>query len=186
MQLWWERLGGLLQQYNNPQGYLMIGLFLGLVVLSMVLGDSKGKITTGRLAGRTEKLAATTTALKQLRLPLNYKAPRHLKPGKSKKPLSLAKTSPSTVPANRVTFWVGKMPQFWWGGRFRSIGAWLQTLLGAMPAVWIPDAQRSVFVVGSPGSGKTASAIDRMVESALAQGIPVLLYDKKGDVRFVG
>ncbi|MEW6499271.1 MAG: type IV secretory system conjugative DNA transfer family protein, partial [Cyanobacteriota bacterium] len=73
------------------------------------------------------------------------------------------------------------MPQFWWGGQLRFIGAWIQTLLGAMPAVWIPDAQRSVFVVGSPGSGKTASAIDRMVESALAQGIPVLLYDKKGD-----
>lgn len=183
MQLWWERLRGLIQQYNNPQGYLMIGLFLILVLLSMVLGDSKGKITTGRIAGRGEKLAATTIALKQLRLPLNYRTPRCLKPGKNRKPKPLAKTQSSSqsVPANRVTFWVGKMPQFWWGGQFRSIGAWIQTLLGAMPAVWIPDAQRSVFVVGSPGSGKTASAIDRMVESALAQGIPVLLYDKKGE-----
>ncbi|MBN3941074.1 MAG: type IV secretory system conjugative DNA transfer family protein [Nostoc sp. NMS9] len=35
--------------------------------------------------------------------------------------------------------------------------------------------------MGAPGSGKTYSTIDWMLESAMQQGFPILLYDKKGD-----
>jgi type IV secretory pathway TraG/TraD family ATPase VirD4 len=190
--------GRLLQQYNNPEGYLMLGLLVLLIGAAIALGGGKGKITTGRLAGTAERLSATGKALKQLRLASNYVAPKpQLKKTKNNqkqegvlkavkkptsKPASKSKSNRKPIAPNRLTLWAGKMPQFWWGGTWRGVSGWLQTFFGSMPAVWIPDAQRSIFVVGSPGSGKTASAIDPMVESAFAQGIPVLLYDKKGDM----
>ncbi|HEY9653629.1 MAG TPA: type IV secretory system conjugative DNA transfer family protein, partial [Coleofasciculaceae cyanobacterium] len=57
----------------------------------------------------------------------------------------------------------------------------IQTTLGASPTVWFPNAERGTLVIGAPGSGKTYSTIDRMLESAMQQGFPILLYDKKGD-----
>ena len=50
-----------------------------------------------------------------------------------------------------------------------------------MPTTWLPDIGRGLLVLGAPGSGKTFSTIDRILESLFAQGISVLLYDKKGD-----
>jgi type IV secretory pathway TraG/TraD family ATPase VirD4 len=45
--------------------------------------------------------------------------------------------------------------------------------------IWLPDTQRSVMVLGAPGSGKTFSAIDPMIRSIIEQGFPLLLYDFK-------
>ncbi len=45
--------------------------------------------------------------------------------------------------------------------------------------IWIPDTQRSVMVVGAPGSGKTFSAIDPMLRAVVEQGYPLILYDFK-------
>jgi hypothetical protein len=176
----------LFNQYNNPQGYTMLGLMLGLIVLLKVLGPGKGKITSGRVAGSTEKMSATRQAMAQLRLRSNYTPPQLIKTGKTsqtkpkqKKPGVLT-AAQKKLPPSRVTLWVGKMPRFWMGSHSK-FGAWLQTLTGNAPAVWIPDAQRSALIIGAPGSGKTDSAIDPMIESAISQGLPCLIYDKKGD-----
>jgi type IV secretory pathway TraG/TraD family ATPase VirD4 len=40
--------------------------------------------------------------------------------------------------------------------------------------IWLPDTQRSVMVIGAPGSGKTFSAIDPMIRSIIEQGYPLL------------
>ena len=45
--------------------------------------------------------------------------------------------------------------------------------------LYIPDAQRSMLVVGGPGSGKTYSLLDPALRSALQQGFPIALYDFK-------
>jgi len=44
----------------------------------------------------------------------------------------------------------------------------------------IPQAQQSVVVAGAPDSGKTYSIIDPAIRSAIAQGLPILVYDFKG------
>jgi type IV secretory pathway TraG/TraD family ATPase VirD4 len=49
----------------------------------------------------------------------------------------------------------------------------------SVPAIAVPHAERGVLVMGQPGSGKTYSAIDPLVRSALRQGFPVILYDFK-------
>lgn len=45
--------------------------------------------------------------------------------------------------------------------------------------IYLTDIQRSAIVTGGPGSGKTFSVIDPAVRSAIAQGLPIILYDYK-------
>ncbi|OKH45300.1 transfer complex protein TrsK [Calothrix sp. HK-06] len=45
--------------------------------------------------------------------------------------------------------------------------------------LYIPDVQRGTAVIGAPGSGKSFSAIDPMLYSAIEQGHGVVLYDFK-------
>lgn len=149
--------GKMLQQYNNPQGWMMLGGLLVVLLLLRISGSGKGKITTGKLCGTAEKLSATSLSLKQIR------ERKH----------------------NKVTLWSGT-PRYWAKGAWRGMMTTLQTTLGASPTVWFPNSERGTLVIGAPGSGKTYSTIDRMLESAMQQGFPILLYDKKGDVRFVG
>ncbi len=143
---------GLLKTFANPEGLAMIGILVFLILLSQFSSGRKGKISTGRIVGISEKIAATNLALKQI------EERKH----------------------NKVTFWCGS-PRYWFPGRFRKFGAALQTFLGASPTVWIPHAERSTLVLGAPGSGKTFGTIDRMAESCMMQGFPLIVYDKKGD-----
>jgi len=144
---------GFLKEYNSPEGMLTIGSLVFIILVLRFLGNGAGKITTGKICGTSERLAATSMALKQIR---NRKH-------------------------NQVCLWCGS-PRYWWRGkRLRSAVSMLQTTLGAMPTIWLPHAERGILVIGSPGSGKTFSTIDRSLESAMIQGFPILLYDKKGD-----
>ncbi|QIR37267.1 type IV secretory system conjugative DNA transfer family protein [Tolypothrix sp. PCC 7910] len=145
-------INGLFKTFANPEGLTMIGILVFLILLSQFSGGKKGKISTGRVVGTVEKLAATNLALKQIH------ERKH----------------------NKVTFWCGS-PRYWFGGKLRRFGAALQTILGASPTVWIPHAERSTLVLGAPGAGKTFGTIDRMAESCMVQGFPLIVYDKKGD-----
>jgi len=60
-------VGGLLGQFMKPEGLAMLGLMAGLLIVSKLVGNGKGKITSGRLCGTAEKLAATGSALKQMK-----------------------------------------------------------------------------------------------------------------------
>ena len=120
------------------------------------LSQKKPQLTSARMANRWDKLNATNLAFK------------HMQVTKS------GKCNPSAG-------WCGT-PQY----KFKFFGLkWasrIQTFLfNTMPTTWIPDIGRGVLVLGAPGSGKTFSFIDRVIESLLAQGVSVLLYDKKGD-----
>lgn len=216
--------GKIFQKYNTPEGWTMIGGLLFLLVVSRVVGSSKGKISTGRLAGISEKLSATNLALNQIKIVRELQVYNHsvgrqtenaVQPGSSKtkksepapwkspahkgQPLNLTNPlcsdrppnegclvmsrkncPPKQPPHNRVTLWCG-MPRYWWNGSGKGLVAGLQTMLESSPTVWLPDAQRSTLVIGAPGSGKTFGCIDRAIESAFAQGIPTIIYDKKGD-----
>ena len=82
---------------------------------------------------------------------------------------------------NRVCFWCGT-PQYWLPKKF----AVLQTMIGKSPTVWIPHAERSTLVLGAPGGGKTFGSIERMMESCIRQGFPLIVYAKKEEqMKFV-
>ena len=145
---------GLLGQYVNPEGMLMVGILLALVILSS-FSPGKGRLTSGRFAGTADKLRAMS-------LLLRYAHPKTCYP---------------------CTLWSGT-PRYWFGNRLRllrPLSAQLQTLLGTPPTVPFPDPGRGLLVIGAPGSGKTFSVIDRVYESAYQQGFSGIIYDKKGD-----
>ncbi|MDJ0690182.1 MAG: type IV secretion system DNA-binding domain-containing protein [Xenococcaceae cyanobacterium MO_188.B32] len=141
---------------NNPDILTMFGIVVGLLFVSLFLGNRKNnKITSGRFANNGDKLQATKKALKQIE--------------------SVKQNQPQPC-----TLWSGT-PNYWFEGKLKKIGASWQTMLGASPTVWFPHAERGILVIGAPGSGKTFSVIDRLLESAYQQGLPVAIYDKKGD-----
>ncbi|MGK7924822.1 MAG: type IV secretory system conjugative DNA transfer family protein, partial [Spirulina sp.] len=142
---------GLMGQFLTVEGLGMLGIFLVLLLLSKMTGR-KGKLTSGRLVGTGDRLKATNLALQQMR-------------GEKCQP---------------VTLWSGT-PNYWLGKSFKSAIARLQTLLGASPSLWFPNAERGILVIGAPGSGKTFSVIDRLIESSFQQGFSTVIYDKKGD-----
>ena len=49
---------------------------------------------------------------------------------------------------------------------------------GGLP-LYVPDVQRGTAAIGAPGSGKTFSAINPMIYSAIEQGFPIIAYDFK-------
>ncbi|NMF66928.1 type IV secretory system conjugative DNA transfer family protein (plasmid) [Brasilonema octagenarum UFV-E1] len=49
---------------------------------------------------------------------------------------------------------------------------------GGVP-LYVPDVQRGTAVIGAPGSGKSFSAINPMIYSAIDQGFGIVLYDFK-------
>ncbi|BAU67508.1 hypothetical protein STA3757_49300 (plasmid) [Stanieria sp. NIES-3757] len=140
---------------NNPDTLTMLGILAGLLVVSLFLGKKTNKITSGRFVNNGDKLQATKKAIKQI---------ESVKQGQ----------------CQPCTLWSGT-PNYWFKGKLRGIGASWQTMLGASPTVWFPHAERGILVIGAPGSGKTFSIIDRVIESAYQQGLPVTIYDKKGD-----
>ena len=134
---------------------------LALLMIWASLVKKKPQLTSARMANRWDKLYATNRVLEHMKATATHKC------------------TPSAA-------WCGtpkysyKFLGLKWASRLQVI------LHNTMPTTWIPDIGRGVLVLGSPGSGKTFSFIDRVIEALFAQGVSVLLYDKKGDVRFVG
>lgn len=145
-------LDDVLSVLNNPDALSMMGIMVFLLLVSLFLGKKPNRITSGRFANNGDKLQASKKALKQI---------ESVRQGK----------------CQPCTLWSGT-PKYWFKGK---IGASWQTMLGASPTVWFPHAERGILVIGAPGSGKTFSVIDRVLESAYQQGLPVMIYDKKGD-----
>lgn len=57
---------------------------------------------------------------------------------------------------------------------------WLYLIfLNRTPSLFVPNANPAIQVVGTPGMGKTATIIDRLVASAIDQGHGIFLYDYK-------
>ena len=48
------------------------------------------------------------------------------------------------------------------------------------PQLFQLPSERSTLVLGAPGSGKTFGTSDRMAESCMMQGFPLIVYDKHG------
>lgn len=83
---------------------------------------------------------------------------------------------------NDVCLWIGSAPQWKLKGMMPS----LLTTIGQPPTVYVPQANRSVAVVGKPNSGKTFSALNPMIASAIEQGMSVVLYEYKADAEGMG
>lgn len=80
--------------------------------------------------------------------------------------------------AKDVCLWIGEKP----GWYLQGFWAELYTLWhGRPPIIPIPIANLSIRVVGAARSGKTTSAINPAMLSAIKQRMPVVLYEYKAD-----
>lgn len=144
-----------------------------MVVLWLIMGlqPRKPKLAFARWAGTGDKLAALNIAMRQIQQRKHNKVTLYL--GTPKYPIQLARTS-------------GKQPLTQQLGlRFQNFKianyARLQTLLGNPATYFITSAERGISICGSPGSGKTKSAVDPLICSAVAEALSIILYDVKGE-----
>ena len=82
-----------------------------------------------------------------------------------------------------VCLYCGSYAQWQMWGPIPALYIWLT---GYPPTLFVPSANQSIDIIGKAGSGKTFSVMNRLAASALDQGIPVLLYDYKGDANGEG
>lgn len=77
---------------------------------------------------------------------------------------------------NRVSLYIGT-PR---GAQVEIVNDKRRIYLPEDPSrLYLPEAQRGILVCGGPGSGKTFSAINPLIRSAIDQGLPIILYDFK-------
>jgi type IV secretory pathway TraG/TraD family ATPase VirD4 len=96
--------------------------------------------------------------------------------------IRLAQKQLKSTKVNDVCLWIGSAPNW----QLQGIMPSLLTVTGKPPTVYVPQANRSVAVVGKPNSGKTFSALNPMIVSAIEQGMSVVLYEYKADEQGLG
>lgn len=79
--------------------------------------------------------------------------------------------------------------------QINPITLWVSIIIfNKLPSLFVPTANPGIEVFGAPGMGKTYSAIDRLLLSAIEQHFPIGLYDYKsagekgkgGQTEFIG
>ena len=161
----------------DPQTAIVFLICAGLAIALNFAGDGlksgstkKNAKARAKWAGRKEILEARKLAIKQLNL-------------RSRKSSSVWIVRPKTLAYPDAVCKSIKLKS----GGTRKYAPEQGTIPKESPVVvkgdsatlWIPDTQRSIMVVGAPGSGKTFSAIDPMIRSVVEQGHPIILYDFK-------
>lgn len=184
-----SQLGRLLM---SEQGLILLGCAVGLAALSFINGGEVKTGTTkknakakGKWAGKKELTAARKLAIKQLNgrsrksacvwiiRPKVLEYPDEVVTIKTyKKSGKKLRQAPGigAIPKEKPVKVQGEKHRFHSDFENKTVSA---------ETIWIPDTQRSVMVVGAPGSGKTFSAIDPMIRSVVEQGHPLVLYDFK-------
>ncbi|MCC5603936.1 type IV secretory system conjugative DNA transfer family protein [Nostoc favosum] len=77
---------------------------------------------------------------------------------------------------NRVSLYVGTPKNI----KSEIVNGIRKTCIPEDPVtLYLPDAQRGIFVCGGPGCGKSFSMINPLIRSAIDQGFPLALYDFK-------
>ena len=161
----------------DPKTAIVLLICAGLAIALNFAGDGlksgstkKNAKARAKWAGRKEILEARKLAIKQLNL-------------RSRKSSSVWIVRPKTLAYPDAVCKSIKLKS----GGTRKYAPEQGTIPKESPVVvkgdsatlWIPDTQRSIMVVGAPGSGKTFSAIDPMIRSVVEQGHPIILYDFK-------
>jgi type IV secretory pathway TraG/TraD family ATPase VirD4 len=138
---------------SNVLMFFSLVLLLGLLIfLDRGNSKNKGKLARGRWAGASEKATAREKAVQLF-----------IKPSLDKNAL-----------------WIGTPPEFqkiFTGEDRDKLPKKAGNYRGA--TLYFPDVNRSIWVSGSAGSGKTFNVINSLLLSAIDQGKTISLYDFK-------
>jgi type IV secretory pathway TraG/TraD family ATPase VirD4 len=151
---------------KSPTGMTILFTLVAMWLLRD--NNNKGKLATGRWGGVNERRAAKKIALKQIKNP-------------RKNACSLYINTPASVKKKLKSKLKFPVPHRSYIQKLVDNSKKLEeerTPITA-PTYYIPDTQQSISVVGSAGSGKTYSAIDPLLRSAIDQGHSTIVYDFK-------
>ena len=143
------------ENFLTPQGGFILACILGMILLTRFSGGKKkqGKLATGYFGSQKEMAQAKKKALEQIADPKCDRVALYIGRVKPKKKAKGQKAYRFAIPPS---------PKNPGRGIF-----------------YVPDVQRGTLVLGAPGSGKTVSAINPMLFSAVDRGLPIILYDFK-------
>ncbi|MDY6941011.1 MAG: type IV secretion system DNA-binding domain-containing protein [Cyanobacteriota bacterium] len=143
------------EQLITPQGGFILACILGMILLDRFSGGKKkqGKLATGYFGSQKEMARAKKKAIEQI-----------ADPKCDRVALYIGRVNPLTKTKGQKAshFAIPPSPKNPGRGIF-----------------YVPDVQRGTLVLGAPGSGKTVSAINPMLFSAVDRGLPIILYDFK-------
>jgi type IV secretory pathway TraG/TraD family ATPase VirD4 len=142
---------------SNPSMVLMI-LVLGIALIWLNMDSFAGKkkkVAKGKWAEAGEKKARRQTGLAQIKEP-------------KRSSFSLYINSPeSMIESPQKIEMLKKLPKKYHSKKKRE------------SAQIIPNSQTSMMVAGMAGCGKSYGVIDRLIQSAIEQGLPLFVYDFK-------
>ncbi|MGL5193403.1 MAG: type IV secretory system conjugative DNA transfer family protein [Chroococcales cyanobacterium] len=155
-----QTVQALTQHFQGTTGLVLLGCAAAIVLVQW-MGDGKkaGRIASGYWGGTRERASARKKAQTQIKSPRRNQAALYI----------------GTPPAMR-----SQWQQIWQSQGIAEKTPKKSGWMGSSnKTLYLPDVQRGVAISGAPGSGKTFSAIDPVIRSALDQGFPVVLYDFK-------
>lgn len=136
---------------KSPNMLILVGI--AIMWWLMKDSDSKGKLSSGRWGGATERKASKAIALAQIKNPKKNACSLYINtPPNIRKLIDATNKYALPKPTKKYK---------------------------QAPTYYFSDTQQSIAVVGSAGSGKTYSIIDPLIRSALDQGHSTILYDFK-------
>ena len=143
-------MNDLVQQLQQPEVLYLIGIFIFLAILNAGQGQNTSKLRTRAVEANND-----------VKYRLSQTAIEQLKKRE----------------IDKICLYSGSFKNWQIHPFFLACKIFLT---GYPPSLFVPSANRSIEVVGAPGSGKTFSVIDRLLVSAIEQNFPILLYDYKG------
>jgi len=158
------------RMFSGTEGKYAIALVIFLCFY--VVGDFvsvKPSLGTAYWAGSREKLNALNTAMKQLQQKKHNKVTLYLGTPKYNIFLDRVPSKATTKKKLAVRFKNFKIAN----------SARIRTIFGNPATYFIPSANRGIGIPGATGSGKSYTASDPLIRSALQQGIPIICYDLK-------
>jgi type IV secretory pathway TraG/TraD family ATPase VirD4 len=140
---------------NPAQVSLFLLLGAAYAILMRDGKSAKAKLTKGKWAGSKEKGAREKAGLQQLANPKrNF--------------FTLFINSPKSLRKSKLRIdMLAKLPKQYHSKKKTN------------ESEFLPNAATSFLVAGKAGCGKSYTIIDRLIQSALSQGLPVLIYDFK-------
>lgn len=151
-----QTVQALTQNFQGTTGLVLLGCAAAIALVQfMGNGKKAGRIASGYWGGSRERASARKKAQTQIKSPRRNQAALYI-------------GTPAAMRSQWQKIWQSQGISEKTPNKSGWMGSSNKTL-------YFPDVQRGVAVSGAPGSGKTFSAIDPAIRSALDQWFPVVL-----------
>ena len=76
----------------------------------------------------------------------------------------------------KTALYAGEKPMSGWKPQVKTL------LTGSPPCLPLPNLNQHLIALGSTGCGKTTTIVNRLIQDAIRQGLPIIVFDPKGEL----